>query len=213
MAQPSTADLRALARRDPALGRAMRTLETCPKLPLAAHRGLAPYEYLARAITFQQLSGKAAETIWKRACALGDQGEFPRPDQIARLSDPTLRSAGLSRQKILALRDLAQHEAEGRLPWQSLRRRDDEAVIEALTAVRGIGRWSAQMFLMFRWGRLDVLAGGDLGLQEGLKQLDNLAKRPTPKALLERGAIWAPLRSIASWYLWRLAEAARSTER
>lgn len=210
MPQPSPTELRALARRDPALGRAMGSLEAFPALPLPAHRRSSPYESLARAITFQQLSGKAASTIWKRACELGTKGHFPSPVQLAQLDDTSLRAAGLSRQKILALRDLAAHEGNGQLPWRRLARQDDERVIAALTNVRGIGRWSAQMFLMFRWARLDVLAGGDLGLQEGLKRLDGLKERPTPKQLEARGAVWAPLRSVASWYLWRLAEAARA---
>lgn len=187
----------------------MARLPAFPVLPSAAHRRLSPYESLARSITFQQLSGKAAETIWRRACGLSVEGRFPAPGELLALEEGALRAAGLSRQKILALKDLARHELEGQFPWRRLVRQEDEAVIAALTQVRGIGRWSAQMFLMFRWGRLDVLAGGDLGLQEGLRQLDGLAERPSPKQLEARGELWAPLRSVASWTLWRLVEAAR----
>ena len=131
---------------------------------------------------------------------------FPTAAEILELPDERLRAAGLSGNKLLSLRDLAERSLDGRLRLRSLGRFDDETVIEELIAVRGIGRWTAQMFLMFRLGRLDVMAPDDLGLQEGMKRLDGLAARPRPKELAARAEDWAPLRSVASWVLWRLTE-------
>jgi 3-methyladenine DNA glycosylase/8-oxoguanine DNA glycosylase len=203
---PDSAALRALARRDPALGALMRRTAPFPGFPDARQARWSHYESLARAIVYQQLSGKAAATIWSRACALTPGSSFPRAEDLLRLSDETLRGAGLSRQKVLALRDLAEHVARRALRLPSLHRLPDAEVIEHLIQVRGIGVWSAQMFLLFKLGRLDVLAPGDLGLQEGLRRLDRRAERPTPKELEARGAVWAPLRSVASWHLWRATE-------
>ena len=122
------------------------------------------------------------------------------------LSDAALRGCGLSAAKLRAVRDLCARIESKSLPMARLARMDDERVIEELIEVRGIGRWSAQMFLMFRLGRLDVMAEGDLGLQEGLRRLDGLAERPKPAELLARSEVWRPLRSVAAWTLWRLLE-------
>ncbi len=122
------------------------------------------------------------------------------------LSEEELRGAGLSGAKFASLRDLAERSLDGRLKLRSIGRMADEDIIDVLVQVRGIGRWTAQMFLMSRLARLDVLAPDDLGLREGCKRLDGLKERPTPKELSSRGAVWAPLRSVASWVLWRLTE-------
>ena len=165
------------------------------------------FHALARAIIYQQLAGKAARTIHDRVRALTPGSRFPNAEAIGTLSDEKLRGAGLSRAKLAAIRDLSARVLAGELPLRSIARLDDEAVIERLVAVRGIGRWTAQMFLLSRLGRLDVLAEGDLGLQEGLRRLDGLKERPTPRELAARGEAWAPLRSVASWVLWRLCDA------
>lgn len=203
----SASELRALARRDPFLGAWLRRVPAFPDFPRQGpHAGATHYQALARSITFQQLSGQAAGTIWRRVCALGETRGFPPPPQLLALSEEELRGAGLSRNKALALRDLAQRCADGRLRLAAIGRRPDEDIIEELTCVRGIGVWTAQMFLMFKLGRRDVLAPADLGLQEGLRRLDGLSERPTAKELAARGEVWGPLRSVASWTLWRLLE-------
>ena len=204
------AELRALARRDPALGAWLKRVPPLPDFPRGTHARCTHYQALARSICFQQLSGKAAETIWGRACGLGSGGRFPSAAELLRLEESELRAVGLSRNKGLALRDLAQRCEDGRLRLRSIGRRPDAEVIEELVQVRGIGVWTAQMFLMFKLGRLDVLAPADLGLQEGMRRLDGLGERPSAAQLEERGEVWGPLRSVASWTLWRLLEVEES---
>lgn len=212
MAVPSTTDLRALARRDPRLGAVLRTVAPFPGFPQAAQRvQRTHWEALARAIVFQQLATKAAETIHARVCALSEGPRFPSVSEFLALEDTPLRGAGLSRNKLLALRDLASRIDDGRLVLRGLHRVSDEGIVERLVAVRGIGEWSAHMFLIFRMGRLDVGPAGDLGVQEGLRLLDGLAERPTQKLALARMEVWRPLRSVGAWAMWRLVEARRET--
>jgi DNA-3-methyladenine glycosylase II len=207
MARPKPAALRALARRDPALGRAMRRLEPLPDFPGADPPGVrSHFAYLLRAIAFQQLAGAAAATIWGRVCALTPGPSAPKAPEILNLGDQDLRSAGLSRAKLAAYRDLAQRVVDGHLKLRGIGRCSDEEVISRLIEVRGVGEWSAQMFLMFRLGRLDVLPTGDLGVQEGLRILDRLKERPGPKALAKRGESWRPLASVGTWMMWRLVD-------
>ena len=163
---------------------------------------------LAEAIVYQQLSGKAAATIFGRVCAL-----FPRargtltPGHILRASDESLRSAGLSRPKLLALRDLAQRTKDRKVPTLAeVHRMEDDAIVERLTEVRGIGRWTAEMLLMFRLGRPDVLPVDDYGIRKGFAVAFRKAELPDRSALEKRGARWAPYRTVASWYLWRAVE-------
>lgn len=203
--KPGAAALRALDRSCPALAAARRRVAPFPGFP-APGGPRTHFHALGRAIVHQQLAGAAARTIHDRVCALAAGRGFPTAAEILELPDERLRAAGLSGNKLLSLRDLAERSLDGRLRLRSLGRFDDETVIEELIAVRGIGRWTAQMFLMFRLGRLDVLAPDDLGLQEGMKRLDGLAARPRPKELAARAEDWAPLRSVASWVLWRLTE-------
>ncbi|MEM9383289.1 MAG: DNA-3-methyladenine glycosylase 2 family protein [Planctomycetota bacterium] len=164
------------------------------------------FHALSRAIVYQQLAGAAARTIHDRVLALTPGKRFPTSEEILALPDDALRGAGLSAGKLAAMRDLAERCVDGRLRLRSLSRLEDEEVIETLVQVRGIGRWTAQMFLMFRLARLDVLAPDDLGLREGMRRLDGLGERPSPRELEARAASWAPLRSVASWVLWRLTE-------
>lgn len=185
----------------------MKRVAPFPGFPGAAQRvQRTHFHALARAILFQQLHWKAATTIHDRVCALTPGPHFPAPEAFLELHPRKLRGAGVSGNKQRALRDLAERVASRELVLASIGRRPDDEVIEALTCVHGIGPWSAQMFLMFRLGRLDVMPTTDLGIQEGLRRLDGLRSRPTPKQVLARSEPWRPLCSVASWVLWRLTE-------
>jgi 3-methyladenine DNA glycosylase/8-oxoguanine DNA glycosylase len=165
------------------------------------------YEALARSIVWQQLTGKAAQTIWNRLCAIdGAPGTHPpSPSSTLGLADEALRGAGLSRAKVLALKDLAARAADGTLPdVASLAGLDDDEAVARLTAVRGIGPWSVHMLLMFRLGRPDVFPVGDYGVQQGFKR--TFGGEPTKTRMLARAERWRPYRTMASWYLWRATE-------
>ena len=163
-----------------------------------------PYGALVRTILFQQLAGAAASAIMRRVFAIfGDEERTPAPQDFLRVSDADLRTAGLSRQKTSYLRDLAQHIVDGRLDFEALAFVEDIAVVDHLTAVRGVGEWSAQMFLMFHLGRPDVLPVGDLGVRKGMQAAYGLRKEPSRKRAQRIGAPWAPYRSVGSWYMWR----------
>jgi 3-methyladenine DNA glycosylase/8-oxoguanine DNA glycosylase len=194
--------LRHLKRVDPALGRLIQQVGACGfRLRLDG----AHFDHITRAIVYQQLSGKAAATIYARVHALyGDRP--PTPAELAATPAAKLRRAGLSRQKLSYLKDLARRAATGRLALDALDGLPDEAVIESLTAVRGIGVWTAQMFLMFRLGRLDVLPVLDLGIQKGMRHVYGLRKLPTPVQMERIAAAWRPYRSVACWYMWRALE-------
>ena len=159
---------------------------------------------LVESILYQQITGKAAATIHGRLCGLVG-GRLPRPEDVPRLSDADLRGAGLSRQKIAYLRDLAAHVQDG-LPLGRISRRPDEEVIRALTTVKGIGRWTAEMFLMFRLGRLDVLPVDDYGVRKAMQRAYRMRKLPKADRMLRVAEPWRPYRTIASWYLWRSLE-------
>ena len=163
------------------------------------------YDALVRSIVFQQLSGKAAGTIHRRFSELYP-GKRIRAESVLKSSDEELRSAGLSRQKIGYLRDLSARVADRSLPLAHLGRLPDESIIEHLVQVKGIGRWTVQMFLIFRLGRPDVLPELDLGVQNAIQRAYGLKKRPSPKDVLEIGEKWRPHASVASWYLWRSLE-------
>jgi len=163
------------------------------------------FDALIRSIVYQQLSGKAAATIHGRVRALFSE-ESALPPQIFAAEHDVLRSAGLSNQKARYVRNLAEHTLNGSLPIESLHELEDQAIIDALTQVKGIGRWSAQMFLMFRLGRLDVLPDLDLGVQKGIQVAYRMRKLPKPQKVLETGARWAPYRTVGAWYMWRVLE-------
>lgn len=167
-----------------------------------ADRPRPPWESLVTAIIHQQLSVKAGQTIAGRVRALTPGIGYPTPAQMLGLDTATLRACGLSNAKAGYVQDLAAHVHDGRLDLRALRRLDDEAVIAALTTVRGIGEWSAQMHLIFHLGRLDVLATGDLGLRSAAGKLYGLGEHATPAQLTAIAEPWRPYRSIASWYLW-----------
>ena len=188
---------RLLARRDPVLRDLMRAHGPCG---LAARQHTNPFKALIRAIVGQQLSAKAAATIFSRFENLFEA--FPTPSQVLAVPDDRLRGVGLSSQKLGYLRDLCSRIEAGRLPLDVFDRMDDESVVETLTQVKGIGRWTAEMFLIFRLQRPDVLPVGDLGIVKAVQRAYKLRKAPSPDRLTRIGEAWSPYRSVACWYLW-----------
>ena len=187
----------------PSLGAFIRD---CGPLRLRVDTGGGVFGALSRAIVYQQLSGRAAATIHGRFTELFDDAQ-PDPAGVLRLDFEKLRSAGLSRGKALAIRDLAARSLDGSLAsMQRLGRLDDDEVIENLCRVRGIGPWTAQMFLIFNLGRPDVMPAADLGVQKGVRAVYRLGELPPPDDVLARTRHLAPFRSAASWYFWRAAE-------
>jgi len=188
-------------RRDPVLAPVIRRHRSRSPLDAPA---LDPFPALVRTITAQQISTKAAATIHGRLIAFMPKGVTPKA--LLTLTDAQFRQAGLSRQKIGYLRDLAAKVRTGALPIDSLHEMDDEAVIEAIVKVKGLGRWSAEMFLMFRLRRPDVLPVGDLGIVTAIQRLYGLRKKPKATRIMKIGDAWRPYRTIACWYLWRSLE-------
>lgn len=188
---------------DPVMARLIETVGSCN---LTVRDQGTHFDAICRSIVFQQLSGKAAGTIHGRFEGLYG-GRSPLPSELTATTDETLRSVGLSRGKSAYLKDLATRVVSGQLPVETLHELSDDEVIAALTSVKGIGRWTAQMFLMFRLGRPDVLPDLDLGIQKGIQRAYRLRKLPLPEKVKKIGAKWAPYRTIASWYLWRLLDA------
>jgi DNA-3-methyladenine glycosylase II len=189
--------LRALKRRDPKLARVIREVGPCRML-----RTGDPYRFLIRSILFQQISVHAGRAIEGRLKGHFG-GRLPPPERLRATRATTLRGLGLSRQKILAVRSIAEFAAAGELRTARFRAMDDEAVIEDVTRIHGVGEWTAHMLLLFALRRPDVLPVGDFGIRKGLQRLDGLAELPSAQALTERAEPWRPWRSVASWYLWR----------
>jgi DNA-3-methyladenine glycosylase II len=188
---------RVLARRDPILRDLMRRHGPCG---LAENQHTDPFKALVHAIISQQLSSKAAATIERRFDALFDN--LPTPAAVAAEPDERLRSVGLSGQKLRYIRDLCAHVDSGSLRLEALDVLPDEDVVSSLTQVKGIGRWTAEMFLIFRLQRPDVLPVGDLGIVNAVQRAYGLRKVPTPERLTRIGEPWRPYRSVACWYLW-----------
>lgn len=194
-----------LSRADPLMRRLIRRHGRCG---IAPDWTRTPYQALVQAIIHQQLAGAAARTIHDRFVALFDRPGFPGPEAVLALPDEALRSAGLSRQKASYIRDIAARASTGLLPptRAALSRLADEEIIDLLTQVRGVGRWTAEMLLMFTLGRLDVLPADDYGVRSGYAKASG-ASSVSPRELREVGARWAPYRSIAAWYCWQEADA------
>jgi DNA-3-methyladenine glycosylase II len=188
---------RALMRRDPVIAALIRQYGECG---LASSQRADPFHALLHAIIAQQLSTKAARTIEGRFSALFDGR--PTPAGVARASDEELRGVGLSSPKIKYLRDLCTRILDGSLSLEALEAMTDDEVIAALTSVKGIGRWTAEMFLMFRLHRPDVLPVGDLGIVKAVQRAYKLRTLPSPQRLTKIGETWRPYRSVACWYLW-----------
>jgi len=193
---------------DPALARVIDIVGPCG-MQIKGTQSL--FIALAEAIVYQQLTAKAAATIFARVRGLFPHAHnAPTPQQLLRASDARLRSAGLSGAKAAALRDLARKACDGQIPaLKDLRTMDDAQIVESLTQVRGIGRWTVEMLLMFRLGRPDILPLDDYGLQKGIAVIDRKRKLPGKKDMERRGLKWSPYRSVASWYLWRAADMKR----
>ena len=166
-----------------------------------------PFQTLMRSVAYQQLSGKAASTIYGRVVDLFDGDGPPSPPAVLEMDYDKFRGAGLSNAKTLAIKDLAEKALDGTVPdLDTLGRMTDDEIVEHLTAVRGIGRWTVEMLLIFRLGRPDVLPIHDLGVRKGYTATYGLDELITPKALEAAGEIWRPFRSVATWYLWRAVD-------
>lgn len=194
-----TAAIRHLRRADPVLGAIIRSVGACD---LGGTRQRSHFQALTRSIIYQQLSGRAAATILGRMHDIYG-GRAPTAAQLLATPDSALQAAGVSRQKIGYLRDLATRAATGEVPLTRIARLPDEELIATITKVKGIGRWTAQMFLMFQLHRPDVLPELDLGIQNAIWKAYGLRKRPLPSDVLRIGRPWRPYGSVASWYLWR----------
>jgi DNA-3-methyladenine glycosylase II len=208
MTAPMTAEdvvraRRVLMRRDPVLAAIIKRQGDCG---LRTARGPDIFNGLIQSIISQQLSTKAASTIYKRFIALLPQDGGPAPHHIVPLADEEMRGVGLSRQKISYLRDLSQRVLDGSLRTELLLSLPDEDVIEALTRVKGVGRRTAEMILIFRLLRPDILPVGDLGIVKAIQKAYKLRKPPDAKKMLKLAEPWRPYRSVASWYLWRSLE-------
>ena len=165
---------------------------------------IRPFDALAESIAYQQLNGKAAAAIWNRVRALYPKRKWLDPARILATPDETLRAAGLSRAKIAAIKDLAAKTSDGTVPsGRVLIRMSDNEIIARLTTVRGIGRWTVEMLLLFDLGRPDVWPVDDYGVRKGFAKTFGRRKLPTPKQLMKLGEKWRPHRSVAAWYFWR----------
>jgi 3-methyladenine DNA glycosylase/8-oxoguanine DNA glycosylase len=198
---------RALRLADPKLGKLMDRTAAYEVQPAST----SPFAALARSIVYQQLHGKAAATILGRLVAQFKPRRFPRPEDLLQASDEQLRAAGLSRNKTAALRDLAARTIDGVVPRNcaALEKLDDDAIVERLTQVRGVGRWTVEMLLIFRLARPDVLPLDDYGVRKGFTLFRGLREMATKEQLQKYGERWRPYRSVASWYMWRALELQR----
>lgn len=170
----------------------------------------SPFESLVRAIAYQQLHEKAAESILKRFIALCPGRRFPRPADVLALAPEIIRATGFSRAKIAALQDLAAKALDGTVPTTAvIQRLDDDAIVDRLVAVRGVGRWTVEMLLIFQLGRPDVLPVDDFGVRNGFRIAYKRKMMPTPKELMRYGERWRPYRTAAAWYLWRAVDRAK----
>ena len=196
--------LQHLLRADKVLARVIKKVGPCT---IAPRRGVPPYQALVKSVTYQQLNGKAAETIFRRMLALFPGKKFPAPADIIAATDEQLRSAGLSRAKTAAIKDIAAKTIAGVVPPRRvIAKMSDAEIIEQLTTIRGVGPWTVEMLLMFTLGRPDVLPATDYGVRSGFARVYGLKELPSPKELLAHGERWRPHRTVASWYMWRALE-------
>ena len=200
-----------LARTDP---RFAALISRSRRFDVAANELVRPFDALAESIAYQQLNGKAAATIWGRVRALYGKRKWLDPATVLNTPDEKLRACGLSRSKTAALKDLAAKTLDGTVPnRRQLVRMTDEEIIERCTKVRGIGRWTVEMLLLFELGRLDVWPVHDYGVQKGFAKTFGKKKLPTPKQFAKIGEKWRPYRSVAAWYFWRALDAPEKKSR
>lgn len=199
--------MRHLQRVDRPLARVIKKVGPCP---LTAQRGVAPWQALVRSVAYQQLNGRAAETIFSRFLALFPGQKFPTPEQIVAASDERLRQAGLSRAKTAAIKDIATQTLAQVVPdRRAIAKLSDAEIIERLTVIRGVGPWTVEMLLMFTLGRPDVLPATDYGVRSGFALVYGLNELPKPNDLVAYGERWRPHRTAAAWYLWRAIDLAK----
>ena len=193
-----------LVRVDKILARLIRKVGPCTLQPKP---GRPPFQALVRSVTFQQLNGTAAETIFGRVLALYARNRFPTPEDLLATPDTKLRAAGLSRNKNAAVKDIAARTMEGVVPdSRTIKKLSNEEILERLTTVHGVGPWTVEMLLIFTLGREDVLPATDFGVRKGFALTYGLKELPSPKELLAHGEKWRPHRTTASWYLWRAVD-------
>jgi len=196
--------IRHISKADPVMARVVRdigdfALEPEPSRP--------PFQALVQAVAHQQLNGKAANTILGRFIALFPHRKFPHPEDIASVTDDQIRAAGFSRAKVLSIRDIAAKTINGIIPTsRRIIKMEDDEIVERLTQVRGVGRWTVEMLLIFKLGRPDVLPADDFGVRNGFRLAYGLREMPNVKRVLDHGERWRPYRTSASWYLWRVAD-------
>ncbi len=197
-----------LAKRCKIMRRLIRMHGPCTLVPV---RDRSPFESLVRAVAHQQLNGTAAETILRRFRALFARGRFPSAAQLASVGDDALRAAGFSRAKIAALRDIAAKTLDGTIPSsRKISAMPDAEIIERLVQVRGVGRWTVEMMLIFKLGRPDVFPADDFGVRNGFRIVHGLAELPKPKDILLHAERWRPHGTTAAWYLWRAADSGKA---
>jgi len=200
----SEAALKHLSRSDKVLARLIKRIGPCAWKP---NRRRSPFHALVRSVTYQQLNGTAAATIFGRLKALFPGKTFPLPEDILATPDETLRSAGLSRAKTAAIKDIAAKTLEGIVPdSRAIARMDNDTIISQLTTIRGVGPWTVEMLLIFKLGRADVLPVTDYGVRKGFALTYKLKDLPSAAELLAHGEKWRPYRSFAAWYLWRACD-------
>jgi DNA-3-methyladenine glycosylase II len=200
-----------LSKSDPVMRRIIRRHGPCELKP---EKSRSPFQSLAQAIAHQQLNGTAANTILTRFIKLFPGRKFPRPEDLASVKDEAIRAAGFSFAKIAALRDLAAKSLDGTVPSsRMISKLDDAEIIARLTEVRGVGQWTVEMLLIFQLGRPDILPADDFGVRNGFRIAYGRSEMPKPKELLAHGECWRPYRTVAAWYLWRAADAAKEKKK
>ncbi len=203
----NAAALKHLSAVDPVMRRLIREIGPCQLVP---EPGRSPFQSLVQAVAHQQLHGAAADTILARFKKLFPRRRFPRPEDLAGVTDAQIRACGFSLPKIRALRVIAEKTLSGVVPSsRQIRKLSDDEIIARLTAVRGVGRWTVQMLLIFQLGREDVLPADDFGVRNGFRIAYQKRGLPKPGALLRFGKRWRPYATAAAWYLWRAAGAAK----
>ena len=196
-----------LAAADPVMRRLIREIGSCELVPETRR---PPFQSLVQAVAHQQLNGTAANTILGRFKKLFPARKFPRPEDLAQVTDGQIRACGFSRAKILSIRDIAEKTLSGVVPaTRQIVKLSDEEIVARLTEVRGVGRWTVEMLLIFQLGRPDVLPADDFGVRSGFRLAFKRRELPSPKEILAHGERWRPHRTTAAWYLWRAVDGAK----